>query len=104
MDDIVEGLIRVIDHPPTGKSEEPPCRIYNIGNSKSEPLMKVIECLENALGKEAKKKFLPQQQGDVYATTADVSELEQDFGFKPNTTIEVGVQKFVSWYLSYFKS
>ena len=76
--------------------------IYNIGNNKPERLMYFIETLENAIGKKAKKEFLPMQPGDVYQTYADISELEKDFGFKPKTSIEDGLKKFADWYKEYY--
>lgn len=99
IDDIVHGIELVIDKAPKG---EDPYKIYNIGNNKPERLMYFIETLENALGKKAKKKFLPMQPGDVYQTYADISELEKDFGFKPKTTIEDGLKKFADWYKEYY--
>ena len=76
--------------------------MYNIGNNKPEQLMHFIEVLEQQLGKTAEKEFLPMQPGDVYQTYADVSELERDFDFKPETTIEEGLGKFVAWYKEYY--
>lgn len=99
IDDIVHGIELVIDKAP--KCEDP-YEIYNIGNNKPERLMYFIETLENAIGKKAKKEFLPMQPGDVYQTYADISELEKDFGFKPKTSIEDGLKKFADWYKEYY--
>lgn len=99
IDDIVHGIELVIDKAPKG---EDPYKIYNIGNNKPERLMYFIETLEKAIGKKAKKEFLPMQPGDVYQTYADISELEKDFGFKPETSIEDGLKKFADWYKEYY--
>jgi len=110
IDDIVEGVIRVLDQPP-GKGEgvnEPdrsasaPWRIYNIGNSSRVQLMDYIQALEKALGRKATLELLPMQDGDVPATQADVSALESDFGYRPQVDVEEGVKRFVEWYRSYY--
>ena len=110
VDDIVEGVIRVLDQPP-GKGEgvnEPdrsasaPWRIYNIGNSSRVQLMDYIQALEKALGRKATLELLPMQDGDVPATQADVSALESDFGYRPQVDVEEGVKRFVEWYRSYY--
>jgi len=114
VDDIVEGVIRVIDQPaqPSEKwdSENPdpaisqvPYRIYNIGNSHPVPLLRYIEVLEQNLGKKAILDLLPMQDGDVPATCADVSRLEQDLGYRPKILVEEGVAKFVQWYREYYE-
>jgi len=97
IDDIVEGLTKVIDNHP----EDPENRIYNIGCSHPVTLMEFIETLENAIGKKAKKVFLPMQPGDVYQTYADTSKLERDFGYKPSTSLEKGISEFIQWCLSH---
>jgi len=113
IDDIVEGIIRVIDNPPvgnadwSGKSPDPSCskapyKIYNIGNSNSVQLIDFIEAIEDALGKKAVKQFLPMQPGDVPATWADTSDLMNELGYKPSTAVKEGVNKFIQWYNSYF--
>ena len=110
IDDIVEGVIHVLDQPP-GKGEgvnEPdrsasaPWRIYNIGNSSRVQLMDYIQALEKALGRKATLELLPMQDGDVPATQADVSALESDFGYRPQVAVEEGVKRFVEWYRSYY--
>ena len=113
IDDIVEGIIRVSDHPakpnPDWNSDAPdpatspaPYRIYNIGNSNPVPLLKLIEVLEDALGKKAIKRMLPIQPGDVRATFANVEGLARDVDFKPGTPIEKGVHEFVAWYREFY--
>ena len=114
IDDIVEGVVRVIDRIPgpnpewSGNSPDPsssyaPYKLYNIGNNNPVELMHFIEVLEDCLGKKAEKNLLPIQAGDVPATYADVDDLIKDVGFKPSTTIEEGIKKFVEWYRGYYK-
>jgi UDP-glucuronate 4-epimerase len=113
IDDIVEGVVRVADRPaqsnPAWNSDRPdpgtsaaPYRVYNIGNNRPVELLRLIEVLEEALGRQAEKNFLPIQPGDVPVTFADVDDLLRDAGFKPETSIEVGVKKFVDWYRGYY--
>ena len=113
VDDIVEGVVRVIDHPPagnpdwSGKQPDPgssraPYKIYNIGNNNPVKLMDFITAIEKALGKEAKKNLLPLQPGDVPATYADVSDLIEDLGYKPATPIQEGIDRFVRWYKEFY--
>lgn len=113
IDDIVEGVFRLIDHLPrpnpdwSGDTPDPassycPWRVYNIGNNAKEKLMRYIEVLEDCLGKKAKKNFLPMQNGDVPATYANVDALVREIDFKPQTTIEEGIKKFVDWYREYY--
>ena len=115
IDDIVEGVVRVTDRIPepnpswSGDAPDPatsycPYRVYNIGNNKPVKLMEFVEAIEKALGKEAIKNFMPMQPGDVPSTCADVSELEKDVGFKPNTSIQEGINNFVAWYSEYFNA
>jgi UDP-glucuronate 4-epimerase len=113
VDDIVEGVVRVIertprpdqrwsgDHPDPGSSYAP-YRLYNIGNNNPVDLLTFIEVLEGCLGRKALKNFLPLQPGDVLSTYADVDDLIRDVGFKPETPIEVGLEHFVRWYRSYY--
>ncbi len=113
IDDIIEGVVNVMDRIPSGNpqwnSDRPDpgtskvaYRLYNIGNNQPVPLMEFIETIENVLGKKAKKEFLPMQPGDVPSTFADVQDLESDIGFKPNTPIKKGIEKFMEWYLEYY--
>ncbi len=114
IDDIVEGVVRTADRiaapNPDWSGERPdpatssaPYRLYNIGNNNPVELMHFIACLEKALGREAKKNFLPMQPGDVPNTFADVGDLIADVGFKPATPIEEGLARFVAWYRSYYQ-
>lgn len=114
IDDIIEGVVRVLDKPPvpnaTWNSNSPelgtssaPFRIYNIGNNRPVELMRFVEELEGCLGKKAIKNFLPIQPGDVLETYADVDDLIQNIGFKPETSIEEGIRRFVKWYKDYYK-
>ena len=115
IDDIVEGVIRVLDQPaapnPEWDSDQPdsgtskdPWRVHNIGNNNPVNLMDYIEALEKALGKTAKKEFLPLQPGDVPDTYADVKDLVKQFNYKPSTTIENGITNFINWYRDYIGS
>jgi UDP-glucuronate 4-epimerase len=114
IDDIVEGVIRVMNRIPQAdpdwSSDRPdpssscvPYRLYNIGNNQPVALMDFIRAIETALGKKAVIEYLPLQPGDVPATFADVSDLISDTGFKPSTPVPEGIQKFVDWYLAYYK-
>lgn len=103
VDDIVTGIEHMLCNPPKENESGDQYKVYNIGNNKPEKLMHFIEVLEQAIGKTAKKEFLPMQPGDVYQTYADVSELERDFDFKPATTIEEGLGRFAKWYKAYYK-
>ena len=113
VDDVVEGVLRVINSPATASdhwnSENPdpatstaPYQIYNIGNSAPVRLLDYIETLEDALGKTAQKELLPMQPGDVVATYCDVSDLENKFDYRPETSLETGIAVFVKWYKSYY--
>ena len=113
IDDIVEGVIRILDRPappnPDWSSEKPdsatssaPWRVYNIGNNNPVNLMDYISALEEALGKEAKKEFLPIQPGDVPDTYADVSDLVKEFDYKPNTSVKDGIANFAKWFSEYY--
>jgi UDP-glucuronate 4-epimerase len=115
VDDIVQGVLGALDHvaaaDPAWDSGEPnPCtssapyRIYNIGNQKPVPLLRYIEVLEECLGRTARKNLLPLQLGDVPDTWADVEALAHDVGYRPSTALEVGVRRFVDWYLGYYKA
>lgn len=113
IDDIVEGIVKLIDKPPTANKEWDeskddlstsfaPYKIYNIGNNQPVQLMRFINVLEEKIGKEAEKIYMDMQPGDVLRTYADVSDLERDIGFKPATSIEEGLEKFVKWYKEYY--
>jgi len=113
IDDIVEGVIRTLDNPPTALAEtcdasDParsmtaPFRVFNIGSDTAVGLMRYIEVLEENLGKTAKKNMLPMQPGDVPATWADVDDLREAVGYQPTTSVEDGVKKFVEWYREYY--
>ncbi|MCC6926802.1 NAD-dependent epimerase/dehydratase family protein [Novosphingobium sp.] len=107
IDDIVAGVIACLDHAPADDGAEKaggsvkPHALYNIGNSQSEPLMKVIGLLEEACGRKAEMQLLPMQPGDVHKTYADISAISRDLGYAPTTSIEVGVPNFVRWYRDY---
>lgn len=109
IDDIVTGITDVMQRTPGETEDGAPYKIYNIGNSRPESLMRFVETLEQCLIKEGiisapgKKELLPMQPGDVYQTFADVSELERDFGFKPSTPLETGLARFASWYKEFYK-
>ena len=113
IDDIVEGVIRTLDHVPTADpgfdplqpnpgSSSAPYRVYNIGNHQPVQLARYIEILEDCLGRKAEKILLPLQPGDVPDTHADVEELMQDVDYSPSTSVEVGISRFVTWYKSYY--
>jgi len=114
IDDIVEGVIRVLDNTaqsnPDWSGEKPdpgtskaPWKVYNIGNSSPVELMDYIAAIEKALGKDAEKNFMPLQDGDVPATFANVEDLVRDVNYKPNTPVEEGVARFVEWYRGYYQ-
>jgi UDP-glucuronate 4-epimerase len=101
IDDIVHGVEQILCNPPIPNEHGDRYKIYNIGNNKPEKLMYFIETLEHCLGKQATKEFLPMQPGDVYRTYADVSDLMEDFDFKPDTPLADGLQSFVAWFKEY---
>lgn len=100
IDDIVNGVVRALDRPPTGM---PPHTLYNLGNHKPEKLRDFIAMLEKALGRKARMKFEPMQPGDVVKTYADIEASRRDLGFEPSTSISVGIPKFVEWYRDYHR-
>jgi UDP-glucuronate 4-epimerase len=105
IDDVIEGVVRVIEKPPQSDSETSsavPYNIYNIGNNSPVELLTFIEVVEAAMGKTAVKNLLPMQPGDVPSTYADVDDLMADVGFKPSTPIEEGIRQFVEWYRDYY--
>ena len=103
IDDVIEGVVRVMHQPPANP-DTVPYKLYNIGNHQPVSLLRFIEIIEQALGKQANKNFLPMQPGDVPTTYADVEDLMRDVGFRPDTSIEVGIDRFVSWYRDYYGS
>lgn len=107
IDDIVEGIVRVADRIPrsnsTPETNSAPHKIYNIGNHQPVKLVDFIETLEKHLGIEARKELLPMQPGEVTDTYADIEDLMKDTGFKPNTSLDVGLKHFVEWYRSYYQ-
>ncbi|MFP4325849.1 MAG: NAD-dependent epimerase [Desulfonatronovibrio sp.] len=115
IDDIVEGVIRVVDKVPSGnpawsgKNPDPassraPYKLYNIGNNNPVQLMDFITTLEKTLGRKAEKNLLPLQPGDVPSTYADVEDLVEDLGYKPETTVQEGISRFIEWYRKFFSS
>jgi UDP-glucuronate 4-epimerase len=113
IDDIVEGVIRVLDRIPVpnpdwsgdnpdSATSTAPYRLYNIGNNQPVELMRYIQILEEALGKQAKLNMLPLQDGDVVATYADIDDLIADVGYKPDTRLEDGVENFARWFRDYY--
>ncbi|MCG3717809.1 NAD-dependent epimerase/dehydratase family protein [Aliarcobacter butzleri] len=102
IDDIIDGIIKVIDNPVKTKSNLAPYKIYNIGNNSPIQLLDFIETLEKSIGLEAKKNFLPMQDGDVESTYADVEDLIKDFNYKPNTKLADGIDEFVKWYKNFY--
>jgi UDP-glucuronate 4-epimerase len=110
IDDVSEAVVRLMDHVPQqgGSLDSPgtsnaPWRVYNIGNNRPEELMKVVTVLEKELGRAAQKQFLPMQPGDVLETFADTGDLAREIGFRPKTSIDEGIRRFVSWYRDYHK-
>lgn len=101
IDDIIQGVLAALHHPPSSHNNEPPTQIYNLGNSHPEKLTDFIAIIEKALGKQAIMDFQPLQLGDVFETYADITASTRDFGFKPTILIEEGVQRFVKWYKEY---
>lgn len=102
IDDIIEGIVRLLDYIPKEDENNAFYKIYNIGNNNSVKLMEFIHILEESLGKSAKKEYLPMQPGDVYQTYADIEELKRDTGFAPKTKLSDGINKFVKWYKKYY--
>lgn len=109
IDDIVEGLVRVLRQSPhqslsspSAPASAPPYRLYNIGNHTPVQLLRLIEIIEEALGTTVPKNFLPMQPGEVLSTCADIDDLVADFAFKPSTPLEEGITRFVAWYRDYY--
>ncbi len=114
VDDVVEGILRIAERPaapdpawdpdaPNPGTSNAPYRVYNIGNNRPVKLLDMIAAVEKATGKTAEKRFLPMQPGDVVETWADVDDLVRDFGYRPETTVEEGIRRFVQWYREYYK-
>jgi UDP-glucuronate 4-epimerase len=114
IDDIVEGIVRVIDNPPSGNegweglkpdpsTSKAPYRIFNIGRGEPVDLMEFIAAIERNLGMEAKKEFLPMQDGDVAATWANIEDLKNILGYQPKVSVSEGISRFISWYLNYYE-
>ena len=116
VDDVVESVVRLVDRRPAAPDpalvgrrrpiparSSAPWRVYNIGNNNPVEVTEVVELLEKALGKKAKREFLPMQPGDVPATYADVDDLMRDVGFKPATPIAEGIRRFIEWYRAYHR-
>lgn len=102
IDDIIEGVERLMDHLPIGDDGGAPYKIYNIGNNQPEQLMDMISLLEEALGKKAATNMKPMQPGDVYETYADIDALQGAVGFKPSTSLKDGLTQFVAWYKNHY--
>lgn len=102
IDDIVEGIIELLDKVPLKDENGVSYKIYNIGNNHPVKISKFIEILEKEIGKEAKKVYLPMQPGDVYQTYADITDLTKETGFVPKTSLEEGLNKFVNWYKEFY--
>lgn len=113
IDDIVEGVVRLLVRPPVSQAAsaagglaavEAPCRVLNIGRGEPVKLLDFIECIESSLGLQAQKRYLPMQPGDIEKTWADVSELAQLIDFRPDTSLATGVARFVSWYRAFYRT
>ena len=103
IDDIVDGVISVLDKPPGNDEEDPtPYSVYNIGNNQPVELLDYVRALENAIGKQARTELVPLQPGDVVTTYAEIDDMRAEFGFEPGTPIDVGIGKFVKWYKAYY--
>ena len=102
IDDIITGVVNILPNCPIVDKKGVPYKVYNIGNNNPEKLMDFVTIIEESLGKEAIKEYKPMQMGDVYQTYADVDELIKDFGFKPDTKLRYGVERFVNWYKEYY--
>lgn len=103
IDDIVTGVVASLDHPIVVEPDSVPHRVYNIGNHRSEPLMRMIGLIEESMGKKAEIDFKPMQPGDVKESFADIDAIHRDLGFEPTTPIDIGVPKFVEWFKQYEK-
>jgi len=102
IDDVVAGVLTALERPPEAAGETPPHRLYNLGNNRTEDLMRFIAVLEQACGREARKEFAGMQPGDVKETYADIAPARRDLGFDPKTTIDEGLPRFVAWFREYY--
>ncbi|WP_299397608.1 SDR family NAD(P)-dependent oxidoreductase [Pelagibius sp.] len=103
IDDIVAGVLAVVDRPPQALNGEPPNAVYNLGNHRSEPLLRFVELIEEACGRKAIREFAEMQPGDVKETYADIEPARRDLGFEPRVTIDQGIPRFVQWYRDYHR-
>jgi UDP-glucuronate 4-epimerase len=103
IDDIVSGVVAILDRLPP-RQDGVQHRVYNIGNHRPEPLMRFIEVLAAALGRQPRMNMLPMQPGDVHATFADIGALQRDYGWEPTTTIDVGLPRLVAWYREHYRT
>ena len=103
IDDIVSGILAISGHPPKVEAGDTPHRVYNIGNNRSEPLMRFIKVIEEALGRPAQLILDPMQPGDVKETFADIDAIRRDHGFEPRITIDIGIPRFIDWYRHYYR-
>ena len=112
IDDVVEAIVRVMAAPPSGggdsraegpSSSDAPYRVFNVGNGRPVELLDYIRTLEKCLGRKAELRMLPMQPGDIAQTMADVTRLERAIGFRPLTTVDEGVRRFVEWYLAHYR-
>jgi UDP-glucuronate 4-epimerase len=103
IDDIVEGIVRVMDSIPSKDDSQPFYRLFKIGNSKPVQLLEFIELIEKSLGVKAQKEMLPMQAGDVKRTWADISKLHATVGYKPKTDLKEGITVYIDWYKRYYK-
>ena len=101
VDDVVAGVLSVLDSPPSDTGENAPHRVYNIGNNHPEPLLRYVEVLEKAIGRRAEKQFAPMQPGDVKETYANIEAIRRDHGFEPKTGIDEGIPRFIAWFRDY---
>ena len=101
IDDIVAGILGALDNPPVDDGESAPHRVYNIGNHRSEPLLRFVEVLEKAIGRKAVIEYAPMQPGDVKESFADIDAIRRDVGYEPTTPIDIGLPRFVKWYREY---
>ena len=102
IDDVVDGIVAIVERGPIERADGAPHRLYNIGNHQPEQLLELIRILESLLGRQAQKRFLPMQPGDVYATFADITDIRRDYGFAPRVSLEDGLRSFADWYRAHY--